>query len=56
MLNREIPEKEKRDEELAAIISEYNEAYEGILGYRRMREYINHFNQTNYSKNYIHEL
>ncbi len=46
-LNREIPAKEKQDEELASIISEYNESYEGILGYRRMREYINHFNQTN---------
>lgn len=55
-LNREIPAKEKQDEELASIIAEYNESYDGILGYRRMREYINHFNQTNYSKNYIHRL
>ena len=55
-VNRVIPAKEKQDNELASIIIEYNESYDGILGYRRMTDYINHFNQTNYSKNYIHRL
>ena len=54
--NRVIPEKEKQDNELASIIIEYNESYDGILGYRRMTDYINHFNHTNYSQNYIHRL
>lgn len=53
---RDIPVKEKQDEQVASIIIEYNEAYDGILGYRRMRNYINHFNQTRYSENYIHRL
>lgn len=51
-----MPEKEILDNELAAMIIEYNESFDGILGYRRMTMYINHFNQTNYSKNYIHRL
>lgn len=55
-LKREKPQKEKRDEELATLITEYHEAYNGILGYRRMRMYINHFNQTNYCVKYIHRL
>ena len=55
-VNRVVPEKEKQDNELASIIIEYNESYDGILGYRRMTDYINHFNHTNYSQNYIHRL
>lgn len=54
--NRVIPEKEKQDNELAQIITEYNESYQGILGYRRMRMYINILNQTSYSIKYIHRL
>lgn len=38
------------------MILEYNESFDGILGYRRMTMYINHFNQTNYSEKYIHRL
>ena len=41
---------------LAQLIYEYNEAYNGILGYRRMTLYINILNQTNYSEKYIHRL
>ena len=55
-VNREIPKKELQDNELAQIITEYNESYNGILGYRRMTLYINHFNQTSYSPKYIHRL
>ena len=54
--NRIIPEKEKQDNELANIIIEFNEMYNGILGYRRMTLYINHFNQTTYCQKYIHRL
>ena len=52
-LKREKPLKEIQDEQLSAIIIEYNETFDGILGYRRMTDYINHFNQTNYSEKYI---
>ena len=38
------------------MIIEYNETFEGTLGYRRMAMFINHFNQTNYSEKYIHRL
>ena len=48
--------KELRDEELASLILEYHETYNGILGYRRMTMYINHFNHTNYSWHYIRRL
>ena len=43
-LNRVKPSKEIQDEQLSAIIIEYNETFDGILGYRRMTDYINHFN------------
>ena len=54
--NRVIPQKEQQDLMLAQLIYEYNEAYNGILGYRRMTLYINILNQTNYSEKYIHRL
>ncbi len=50
------PIKETRDECLCNLILEYHAAYDGILGYRRMTMFINHFNQTNYSEAYIHRL
>lgn len=51
-----MPNKERQDNELAQLITEYNESYNGILGYRRMRLYINILNQTTYSEKYIHRL
>jgi len=53
---RTKPIKEIQDECLCNLIFEYNATYDGILGYRRMTMYINHFNQTNYSEGYIHRL
>ena len=53
---RNKPEKEKQDEHLCTLILEYHKVYDGILGYRRMTMFINHFNQTNYSVGYIHRL
>ena len=55
-LNREKPNKELEDEKLARLIIEYNELFEGILGYRRMAFYINYFNKTSYSTKYVHRL
>ena len=31
-------------------------AFSHILGYRRMTSWINHFNQTKYSKNRVHRI
>lgn len=53
-LHRSIPEQEKINIELAALIKEYDERFNHILGYRRMTSWINHFNHTNYSKNRVH--
>lgn len=50
------PEKEKRDEQLCELITEYHTTFDGILGYRRMTIFINRLNQTNYSEKYIHRL
>ena len=54
--NREIPEKEYKDQELCALIIEYDSTYNHILGYRRMTIYINRLNSTNYSCKYIRRL
>lgn len=54
--NREIPEKEYKDQELCEIIIEYDSTYNHILGYRRMTLYINRLNNTNYSWKYIRRL
>lgn len=54
--NRSKPEKENQDEVICSLILEYDKTFHHILGYRRMRMYINHFNQTNYSIGYIRRL
>ena len=54
--NREIPEKEYKDQELCELIIEYDSTYNHILGYRRMTMYINRLNNTNYSWKYIRRL
>lgn len=54
--NRTIPNKEIQDIELYNVICEYHETFNGILGYRRMRLYINRLNQTSYSVKYIRRL
>ncbi len=55
-LNRDIPEKEAQDEELARIILEYHETFNRILGYRRMTLYVNRLNQTHYNPKRIRRL
>ncbi len=55
-LHREIPDAECENIKLAELIKEYDERFHHILGYRRMASWINHFNQTAYSKNRIHRI
>ena len=55
-LHREVPAEEKENIQLAGIIQEYDERFGHILGYRRMTSWINHFNNTNYSKNRIYRI
>ena len=54
--NREIPQQELENREIAELIKEYDEGFHHILGYRRMTSWLNHFNHTNYSKNRIHRI
>lgn len=54
--NRDIPEKEAKDEELAQIILEYHATFNRILGYRRMTLFVNRLNHTNYNHKRIRRL
>ena len=55
-LHTEVPGQELENIELATLIKEYDERFNHILGYRRMTSWINHFNQTNYSKKRVHRI
>lgn len=55
-LNREIPENEQENIELAQLIQEYDKKFNHILGYRRMTEWINHFHNKHYSKNRVYRI
>lgn len=55
-LHREVPGQELKNIELARLIKEYDERFHHILGYRRMTSWINHFNQTNYSKKRVYRI
>ncbi len=55
-LKREVPSQEKENLEIAELIKEYDERFGHILGYRRMTDWINHFNHTHYSRNRIHRI
>jgi transposase InsO family protein len=54
--NRVKPEKEKQDELICSLITEYHLTFDGILGYIRMTMFINKLNQKSFSKGYIHRL
>lgn len=54
--NTKKSQKEIQDEQLCQLITEYDTSYDHILGYRRMRMFINRLNQKNYSINYIRRL
>ena len=55
-LERDIPEAEKENEAIAQLIREYDDRFNHILGYRRMTDWINRLNGTNYSRNRIHRI
>lgn len=55
-LHREIPAQELENIELANLIKEYDDRFKHILGYRRMTSWINHFNNTSYSKKRVHRI
>lgn len=54
--HRIVPEQEKTNIEIAELIKEYDERFSHILGYRRMTDWINHFNHTHYSRKQIHRI
>jgi len=47
--HRIIPQQERENQEIAELIKEYDERFSHILGYRRMTDWINHFNQALFS-------
>ena len=49
-IHRCIPEQEKENIKLAELIREYDDRFGHILGYRRMTNWINRLNQSNYSE------
>ena len=55
-LHRAIPAQENENAKIAELIKEYDERFRHILGYRRMTDWINHFNHTKYSRNRIHRI
>jgi transposase InsO family protein len=55
-LKRKETAKEIEDHKLCQIILDYHELFKGILGYRRMTQWINRLNQTNYNKKRIKRL
>ena len=55
-LHRATPKAELENIQLAELIHEYDDRFNHILGYRRMTDWINHFNGTSYSKNRVHRI
>lgn len=55
-LKRLIPSNEQENKELSEIIMDYHEKYGGILGYRRMRLFINRNNHKHYNVKRIHRI
>ena len=55
-LNRPIPENEQEDMKLSETIMDYHQKYGGILGYRRMRIFINRNNNKKYNTKRIHRI
>lgn len=51
-----IPQQEQENQEIAELIKEYDEHFSYILGYRRMTDWINHFNQTHFSRKRVHRI
>ena len=54
--HRIVPQQEQENQEIAELIKEYDERFSHILGYRRMTDWINHFNHTHFSRKRIHRI
>ena len=54
--HRIVPEQEQFNSEIAELIKEYDDRFSHILGYRRMTDWINYFNHTNYSRKRIRRI
>ena len=54
--HRIIPQQERENQEIAELIKGYDERFSHILGYRRMTDWLNHFNQTHFSRKRIHRI
>lgn len=55
-MNRKTTANEKENMELSEMIENYHKRYGGILGYRRMRMFINHDQKKNYNIKRIHRI
>lgn len=55
-IHRKETAEELEDRQIARWITEYDERFHHILGYRRMRMYINAFNHKNYSRKRIQRI
>lgn len=55
-LNRSIPDQEQEDIEISKDIQEYHLKFHGILGYRRMTDWINRDKNKNYKRKRIRRI
>ena len=55
-LHREVPEQEQENKKIAEFVLEYDESFGHILGYRRMTDWINTFNQKDYNVKRVHRI
>lgn len=55
-LHREVPEQERENKKIAELVLEYDESFGHILGYRRMTDWINTFNQKDYNVKRVHRI
>lgn len=53
---RIIPQQEQENQEITELLKEYDGRFSHILGYRRMTDWISHFNQTHFSRKRIHRI
>ena len=55
-LHRTKSKVELENQQLAVLIQEYDERFNHILGYRRMTNWINHFNHTHYKRKHVQHI
>ncbi len=54
--HRQVPEAETETVQLAELVQEYHERFWHILGYRRMKDWINQLNHKHYNVKRIHRI